>query len=144
MVDLLTRRTQLLYVNHSMVSHRRRCRVVWKGKRRNPDSMTVAPRSRVLLSHRNRSSNEGEEGTRMQPHSARWACRNHMAAMTKAAEAFRVLRETVLNDFCASAALNDALHSGHILHSAYALKPAQQRQNWTQIRLELTSITLFG
>lgn len=46
----------------------------------------------------------------MQPHSARWACRNHMAAMTKAAKGFQVLRETVLIEFCVSAALNDAPH----------------------------------
>lgn len=29
----------------------------------------------------------------------------------------------VLKEFCVSAALNDALHSGHILHSVYALNP---------------------
>lgn len=59
----------------------------------------------------------------MQPHSARWAYRNYMAAMTKAAKAFQVFRETVLNELGVSAALNDSLHSSHILHSAYALNP---------------------
>lgn len=38
----------------------------------------------------------------MQPHIVRWAQRNHMAAMTKAAKAFQILQETVLNEFCVS------------------------------------------
>lgn len=46
----------------------------------------------------------------MQPHSARWACRHHMAAMTEAARAFRVLREPLLNEFSPG---NEAVHSDH-------------------------------
>lgn len=55
----------------------------------------------------------GVVGTQMQPHSARWACTNHGAAMTKAARAFQVLQEAVLRVFCVSSPLNDALHSDH-------------------------------
>lgn len=63
-------------------------------KSKEAKSTSVAPRSRVPPSPRHRCSNQGEEGTPMQPHSARWACRNHMAAMTKAAEAVRALRDS--------------------------------------------------
>lgn len=112
MVDLLTRRAQLLCVNHSMV------RLIGgdvascergEGEFWNPWLSLLAAAS---FCHQDIApqTKRGEEGTQMQSHSARRACRNHMAAMTKAAKALQVLREAVLNEFCVWAALNDALH----------------------------------
>lgn len=88
MVDLLAPRTQLLYVNQSIVvssaaiSRRTKGR---EAKSRIHDCRSSQPRPSVTKAS---LLQRGVLGTQMQPHSARRACTNHRAAMTKAAKAF--------------------------------------------------------
>lgn len=66
----------------------------------------------------------------MQPHSARWACAHHMAAMTKAAKAFRELRGSLL---------------GHFPRKRVPRIPITgSATRRSRIGLQLTLITLFG